>query len=77
MRITTKGRVTIPRAIRDQLGLLPHTELECRVRGEEVVLTRADSRPRGLRVVAHLSGRGDIPMTSDEILALTRDAGPV
>ncbi|WP_445670275.1 AbrB/MazE/SpoVT family DNA-binding domain-containing protein, partial [Paenibacillus sp. PL2-23] len=48
MRITTKGRVTIPRAIRDQLGLLPHTELECRVRGEEVVLTRADSRPRGL-----------------------------
>jgi len=28
MRITSKGRVTIPRAIREKAGLLPHTEVE-------------------------------------------------
>jgi AbrB family looped-hinge helix DNA binding protein len=27
MRITSKGQVTIPREIREQCGLLPHTEV--------------------------------------------------
>ena len=27
MRITTKGQVTIPQAIREELGLLPGTEV--------------------------------------------------
>jgi AbrB family looped-hinge helix DNA binding protein len=28
MRITSKGQVTIPAEIREQAGLLPHTEVE-------------------------------------------------
>lgn len=72
MKITTKGQVTIPQSIREQLGLLPHTEVEFEVRGDEVVLTRADSRRRGRRVVDRLHGRGDVPKTTDEIMALTR-----
>lgn len=72
MKITTKGQVTIPQSIREQLGLLPHTEVEFEVRGDEVVLTRADSRRRGRRVVDRLRGRGDVPKTTDEIMALTR-----
>lgn len=72
VKITTKGQVTIPQSIREQLGLLPHTEVEFEVRGDEVVLTRADSRRRGRRVVDRLRGRGDVPRTTDEIMALTR-----
>ena len=34
MRITTKGQVTIPQAIREQLGLLPHTEVEFDIVGD-------------------------------------------
>lgn len=72
MKITTKGQVTIPQSIREELGLLPHTEVEFEVRGGEVVLVRADSRRRGRGIVERLRGRGDVAMTTDEIMALTR-----
>ena len=72
MKITTKGQVTIPQSIREKLGLLPHTEVEFEVRGGEVVLVRADSRRRGRGIVERLRGRGDVAMTTDEIMALTR-----
>ena len=73
MKITTKGQVTIPADIRDELGLLPYTEVEFEVRGETVVIRKADeNRRRGRRVVEHLRGRGDVRMSTDEILKLTR-----
>lgn len=72
MKINSKGQVTIPQSIREELGLLPHTEVEFEVRGDEVVLFRMDSRRRGRRIVERLRGRGDVPMTTDEIMALTR-----
>ena len=38
MRITSKGQVTIPQAIREKAGLLPHTEVEFHyVRGQVVL----------------------------------------
>lgn len=77
MKITTKGQVTIPQDIREKLGLLPHTEVDFEVRGDVVVLTKA-RRPgeRGRKVVESLRGRGDVAMTTDEILALTRGDEP-
>lgn len=73
MRITSKGQVTIPQDIRDQLGLLPHTEVEFEVRGQAVLLRKARARrPRGRMVREHLRGRGDVGLSTDEILALTR-----
>ena len=72
MKITTKGQVTIPQEIRERLGLLPHTEVEFEVRGNEVVLVRGDSLRRGRRIVDRMRGRGDVLMTTDEIMALTR-----
>jgi len=76
MRITSKGQVTIPADIREQAGLLPNTEVEFRYDGKVVSLVRAEStsRPgRGEWIVEHLRGRGDVAMTTDEIMALTRD----
>lgn len=74
MKITTKGQVTIPAEIRERLGLLPHTEVEFRLAGNGVVLTKAKrGARRGQRVVDHLRGRGTVRMSTDEILALTRE----
>jgi AbrB family looped-hinge helix DNA binding protein len=73
MRITSKGQVTIPVEIREQAGLLPHTEVDFEFDGEVVRLVPAVGRQsRGARLVAHLRGRGDVAMTTDEIMALTR-----
>jgi len=73
MKITTKGQVTIPQEIRERLGLLPHTEVDFEVRGEVVVLTKSGgTNRRGRRVVESLRGKGDVPMSTDEILAHTR-----
>jgi AbrB family looped-hinge helix DNA binding protein len=75
MRITSKGQVTIPVEIREQAGLLPHTEVDFEFDGEVVRIVRAANRKtdnRGARLVAHLRGRGDVAMSTDAIMALTR-----
>ena len=76
MRITTKGQVTIPQAIREQAGLLPHTEVEFVFDGELVYLVRADAprKPtRGARVVDHLRRYGSqFTMSTEELMSLTR-----
>jgi AbrB family looped-hinge helix DNA binding protein len=75
MRITSKGQVTIPAEIREQAGLLPHTEVDFKYDGKTVRLVRSKKSGkdgRGARLVAHLRGRGDVDMTTDAIMALTR-----
>ena len=79
MRITSKGQVTIPQAIREQAGLLPHTDVEFVMDGDSVRVFRKstlDPMGRGARIVAHLRGRGSGTLTTDEIMALTRGAEP-
>jgi len=76
MRITSKGQVTIPADIREQAGLLPLTEVEFEFDGKVVRIMPAKTRKkdgRGARVVAHLRARGDVAMSTDAIMALTRD----
>lgn len=78
MRITSKGQVTIPVAIREKTGLLPETEVEFRFDGEAVTIVKANSavKPsRGARLIAQMRGNGDVAMSTDEIMALTRAEG--
>jgi AbrB family looped-hinge helix DNA binding protein len=76
MRITTKGQVTIPQAIRERAGFLPHTEVEFVLDGDLVYLVKADAprKPtRGTLVVAHLRQHGaGFTLSTDELMALTR-----
>jgi len=72
VKITTKGQVTIPQDIRERLGLLPNTEVEFEVRGDVVLVTKSSGGRRGRRIVDAMRGRGDLPMSTEEILALTR-----
>jgi AbrB family looped-hinge helix DNA binding protein len=76
MRITSKGQVTIPAEIREQAGLLPHTEVDFEFDGKFVRIVRAHNRRkdgRGSRLIAQSRGRGDVAMSTDTIMALTRD----
>jgi AbrB family looped-hinge helix DNA binding protein len=78
MRITSKGQVTIPVAIREKLGLLPNTEVEFNLQGNTARLVKVPDkkgRGRGDDIVGRLRGRADVRMTTDEILALTRKTG--
>ena len=43
MRLTSKGQVTIPQAVRDKAGLHPHSEVEFEVRANGDVLIRRAS----------------------------------
>ena len=76
MRITSKGQVTIPLAIREKAGLMPNTEVEFELDGKAVRIRPARRKTissRGDRLVARMRGRGDVPMSTDQIMALTRD----
>ena len=53
MRITSKGQVTIPQAIREQAGLMPNTEVEFVWDGELVYLVKAAGARKPTR--GHLS----------------------
>lgn len=75
MRITSKGQVTIPLAIRERCGLLPETEVEFKVEGNAVRIVKATAKTKLSRrsaAVARLRGSATIKMTTDQILALTR-----
>ncbi len=74
MRITSKGQVTIPKEIRDRLGLLPGTEVEfIEENGEARVRKTPGGRRRGEEFIAHLREAGkNYTMTTEEVMRLTR-----
>ncbi|TQM44657.1 AbrB/MazE/SpoVT family DNA-binding domain-containing protein [Pseudonocardia cypriaca] len=73
MRITSKGQVTIPQQVRRELGLEPGDEVEIVVRdGVATIVPAQGPSGRGRRIVDALLGRGDVELSTDEIMALTR-----
>jgi len=74
MRITSKGQVTIPLAIREKLGLLPNTEVEFDISGSTARIRKLRGRSRrGAALLARMRGKGSVRMSTDQIMALTRD----
>jgi AbrB family looped-hinge helix DNA binding protein len=74
MRITSKGQVTIPVEIRERLGLLPSTEVEFQVVGTAVRIRKArGTQARGRSLIAKMRGKASTSLTTDQILALTRE----
>lgn len=75
MKVTEKGQVTIPKELRDALGIGAGTEVDFERRNETIVVRKVSDGPtRGRRLADRLRGRGDVSMTTDEIMALTRVA---
>jgi len=73
MVITAKGQVTIPQRIREAAGLLPNTEVEFELDGDEVGLHKVrDAEGRGRKLVAFLAGRATSGLSTEQIMAHTR-----
>jgi AbrB family looped-hinge helix DNA binding protein len=74
MRITSKGQVTIPIAIRKKAGLWPNTEVTFEMsRGVVTVRKKsATNGGRGRRLVETLRGKATGRLSTDQIMALTR-----
>lgn len=82
MRITSKGQVTIPVAIREAAGLMPNTDVEFVLEGASVRIVKAETgrkRPsRGEEALRRLRGSGtaNMHMTTDEIIQMMRGDPP-
>lgn len=73
MRVTEKGQVTIPKDLRDALGIGSGTEVTFERTADGIMIRKvAGTAPRGRGIVERLRARGDVTMTTDEIMALTR-----
>jgi antitoxin PrlF len=70
--VTTKGQVTIPKPVRDFLGIVPGTRVDFqRAADGTVVLTRADEKRPASRF-GKLRGHAGKGLSTDAIMALTR-----
>ncbi len=73
MRVTSKGQVTIPRDIRERMGIAPQSEVEFLVVDEQVILRKVhSSKLRRGQLIRRLRGQATVRMTTDQIMALTR-----
>lgn len=74
MRVTIKGQVTIPQAIREKLAITPATEVDFVIEEDgRVYLVKRETLTPEERFAA-LRGVATVRMTTDEIMALTRAA---
>lgn len=71
MRVTQKGQVTIPLEVRQALGIRPGSEVGFQLdeQGARLVV----DRDRVALEIERIRGAGDVELTTDEILALTRE----
>ena len=70
-KLTAKGQVTIPRRVREYLGLRPGSEVDFDVAEDGRVFLRTDQEGRASRF-ARIRGSLKGGMTTDELMALTR-----
>jgi AbrB family looped-hinge helix DNA binding protein len=71
VRVTSKGQVTIPQRVRQQLGITPGSEVEFELDGRGARLVRLNSGD-GKAIAAAMRGRATVPVSTEEIMALTR-----
>jgi AbrB family looped-hinge helix DNA binding protein len=72
MKVTSKGQVTIPKYLRAKTGMLPGTEVDLFSEGDRVCIQRVPNSGRGEQLLERMRGRGNLRMSTDEIMALTR-----
>ncbi len=76
-RLTVKGQVTVPKALRDAFGWRQHTEVRFERLPDGVKITGSDQPgTRGARLVQRLRGAGNRKRSTDRIMELTRGDEP-
>lgn len=72
MRVTTKGQVTIPRNVREILGIAPESEVEFQEDNGRFYLVKAP-QDKPTPKFTNLRGIATVKMSTDEIMDLTRE----
>jgi AbrB family looped-hinge helix DNA binding protein len=83
MRVTSKGQVTLPKHIRERLGIAPGDDIGFREEGQAVIVEKVDEPKKvnaGEALVSALRSFGDKArregwtsgVTSDDIMHMTR-----
>lgn len=73
-QLTSKGQVTVPKSVRDYLGLKAGSAVtfERAANGEIVMRPTKQQKRAHASVFARLRGRATVRMRTEEIMALTR-----
>ena len=72
MHVTIKGQVTIPKHIREKLGITATSEVEFIEEGDKVYIVKKKQAKAARKRFASLRGSASVKMSTDEIMALTR-----
>lgn len=72
MKVTTKGQVTIPIELRERTGIVPGSEVEFDEKNGQLVIRKLKGNGKGAALVARMTGKGNLKLSTDEIMALTR-----
>ena len=71
MRVTSKGQVTIPQRVREQLGITPGSEVDFQLDEHGARLVRV-AAGEGAALTGRMRGRATVALSTEEIMALTR-----
>ena len=72
-RVTSKGQVTIPKRVRDHLGIAPGHRIDFELTQDgKVTLRRVGQRGPGKSRFDRIRGSATVRMTTEEIMKLTR-----
>jgi antitoxin PrlF len=73
VRVTRKGQVTIPKPVRDRLGINPGTQVDFELADDgRAFLRRVGKRIAKPSRFERIRGTATSGLTTDEIMALTR-----
>ena len=72
MRVTIKGQVTIPRRVREMLGIVPETDVEFQEENGKFYIVRTKNN-KSIKKFGKLRGIATANLSTDEIMNLTRE----
>ena len=73
MKVTSKGQVTIPRSVREILGITAETEIDFKEESGRFYIIKTN-KPCITGKFKKLRGIATAGMSTDEIMSLTREA---
>ncbi|MCP3850475.1 MAG: AbrB/MazE/SpoVT family DNA-binding domain-containing protein [Gammaproteobacteria bacterium] len=73
MRVTTKGQVTIPRGVREALGIVPESDIDF-IEDEGRFYIVKTNHPNATKKFKKFRGIATANMSTNEIMSLTRES---
>ena len=71
-QVTSKGQVTIPKPVRDHLGVRPGSSVEFAVGADGQIVVRKSGGTTAVSRFERMRGTADTRLTTDEIMRLMR-----